>query len=46
MNSTIKSIEFGIEKDPTSALDDKIFIEGLVQTKTVIERFEELLNGK
>jgi len=44
--STIKAIDFGISKDPTLVIDDKIFIEGLVQTEIVVDKFEELLNGK
>jgi len=41
--STLKALEFGVKKDPTLILDDKIFIEGLIQTEKIVEIFENLL---
>ena len=40
---TLKAIEKGIAKDPTLVLDGEIFIEGLVQSEEITEKFEELL---
>jgi len=41
--STMKALESGVKKDPTLVLDDKIFIEGLIQTEEIVEMFENLL---
>ncbi len=41
--STIKAIETGVKKDPTLVLENKIFIEGLIQTEEIVKRFNVLL---
>ena len=43
---SLKAVEKGVSKDPTLMLDDKIFIEGLLQSEEITKRFEELLKGK
>jgi hypothetical protein len=42
-NDMEKSIEAGVSKDPTLTLNEKIFLEGLVQAEEITERFEEYL---
>lgn len=41
--STQKAIENGVSKDPTLIIDNKIFIEGLVQTEDIIEIINEFI---
>lgn len=41
---TLKAIENGITKDPTFVLNDKIFLEALVQVEEIIKAFERKLN--
>ena len=40
---TLKALEKGIAKDPTFVLDDKIFLEGLIQAEEVTQVFDRLL---
>ena len=40
---TLKALEKGIAKDPTFVLDDKIFLEGLMQAEEITQVFDRLL---
>jgi len=42
-HNTIKALEAGVQKDPTLVLDGVIFIEGLIQTEEIVEKFENLI---
>jgi len=44
--NTLKALEKGIAKDPTFVLDDKIFLEGLMQAEEITERFEKMLTKR
>ena len=43
---TLKAIEAGVRQDPTLLLDGLVFIEGLIQTEEIVEKFEKLLELK
>jgi len=40
------AIDIGISKDPTMVLNSQIFIEGLISTEEITEKFERFLNMK
>ena len=40
---TLKAIENGVTKDPTLAIEGKIFLQGLVQAEDITKAVEKLL---
>lgn len=39
---TQKAVEIGLSKDPSLVLDGKIFIEGLIQSEEITDKFKKL----
>jgi len=41
---TQKALEAGVKKDPTLVLDNKIFLQGLVQAEEITQKFQTLVS--
>ena len=41
---TQKALDAGVTQDPTLVVDGKIFLEGLIQSEEITQKFQDLLN--